>query len=206
MTPGPTQILKISPTGTLVKIATIASGNTFGAHFWTDGKQEAPMLPDQPWLRRHPDTDELFWSDECEEIAEETPWADEESYPNVPFAEEPTLDEYRQALVSGIVTTPEQRRYVFMRYWWAANDPLRHGDASSSAPPDFREQLLQFRALLDTTDPKQRLMAAEVARQLRDFSTAADLLNFQFPEGYSHAVDLIKKLTSEEDSTVHEVA
>ena len=136
MTPGPTQILKISPTGTLVKIATIASGNTFGARFWTDGKQEAPMLPDQPWLRRHPETDELFWSDECEEIAEETPWGEDESYPKVPFAEEPTLDDYRRALVSGIVTTPEQMRYVFMRYWWAVNDPLRHGDASTTPPSE----------------------------------------------------------------------
>ena len=206
MTPGPIQILKISLSGTLVKIATIASGNTFGARYWTDGKQEAPMLPDQPWLRSHPETGELFWTDECEEVAEETVWEDDESYQDVAFAEEPTLDDYRRALLSGVVSTPEQKRYVLMRYWWAANDAARDGDASAAPPSDFSERLLQFRALLDTTDPNQRLMAAEVARQLRDFSTATHLLDFQFPEGYSRAVNLIKKLTNEEDSTVHEVA
>jgi hypothetical protein len=30
---------------------TLASGNTIGARFWTDGKMEAPMLPDQPALQ-----------------------------------------------------------------------------------------------------------------------------------------------------------
>jgi len=205
MTPGPTQILKTPLTGAFVKIATICSGNTFGARYWTDGKREAPMLPDEPWLRRHPETGELFWTDECEAVAEDPEWEESENYREVQYAEEPTVDDYRSALDSSVASTPEKQRYVLMRFWWAANDSVRHGEASTSSLPDFRERLLQLRALLDTSDPNQRLMSAEVARQLGDFASAEELMNFQFPEGYSHAVALITERIREEDSTLHEI-
>lgn len=204
MTPGPTLLLKIPLSGTLVKIPTICSGNTFGARYWTDGKREAPMLPDEPWLRRHPETGELFWTDECEEIAQEPAWEDSESYREVQYAEEPTLDDYRRALASGFASNSKKQRYVLTRFWWAANDPVRNGDATASQP-DFRERLLQLRALLDTADPNQRMMSAEAARQLGDFATAEELMNFQFPKGYAHAVALIKELIIEKDSALHEI-
>lgn len=206
MTLGPTIILKIPLSDTLVKMSTTGSGNTFGARYWTDGKQEAPMLPDRPWLRRHPKTGELFWTDECKKIAEESPWEGKDNYRKVPYAESPSLEDYRQAMVSGIASTPEKQRYVLMRYWWAANDPVRRGDTSVPSPYDLDERLLQFLALLDTKNPNQRLMAAEVARQLRDFTKAVQLLKFRFPKNCSHAVKLIKKLASEENSTVHQLA
>ncbi len=85
-------ILKIPQSGDLVKISTILSGNTFGARWWSDGKMEAPMMPDEPWLRRHPGTGEMFWSDACAEVALEEPW--EESSNRIPwatFAQYPTV-------------------------------------------------------------------------------------------------------------------
>lgn len=206
MTLGPNIILKLPTSGTLVKIATIASGNTFGATFWTDGKREAPMLPDQPWLRRHPTTDELFWTDECEKIAEQTFWDQEPTYSNIPFAAKPTVHDYRRALSSGIASTPEQEKYIRMRCWWAANDPVRRGASTAPPLPEFRENLLKLRTLFDLTDAHQRLMAAEASRQLRDFTTAANLLDFQFPKDHAKVVHLIKNLTSEEDFTVRQVA
>ena len=51
MRPGPTIIKKCSVCSELIQQHTIRSGNTFyGAIFWTDGKREAPMFPDQPRL------------------------------------------------------------------------------------------------------------------------------------------------------------
>jgi uncharacterized Zn finger protein len=50
MIPGPTVIYECSSCGKHIEQQTIVSGNTFGARFWTDGKVDAPMLPDEPWL------------------------------------------------------------------------------------------------------------------------------------------------------------
>ena len=44
------------------------SGNTIGAKFYTDGKREAKMLPDHPWLVKCPDVQRLFWVDEAVEV------------------------------------------------------------------------------------------------------------------------------------------
>jgi hypothetical protein len=93
-----------------------------------------------------------------------------------------------------------------MRYWWAANDPVRHGETTKPSVPDFRENLLKLRSLLDVTDAEQRLMAAEVSRQLGDFTAAILLLDFEFPTDYAGSVHLITKLTAEEDFTVRQVA
>jgi hypothetical protein len=205
MTLGPNQILKIPLTGTLVKVATICTGNTFGAQYWTDGKREAPMLPDEPWLRQQPDTGELFWMDECEKVATEPEWEESAAHSGVPFAREPGLDDYRRALDGGLASTPEKQRYVLMRFWWAANDPVRHGEVSTPSAPDFRERLLQLRAMLDTTVPDQRLMSAEAARQIGDFDAAEELMNFRFPEGYTQAVNLITDRIGERDSTLREI-
>ena len=92
-----------------------------------------------------------------------------------------------------------------MRFWWAANDPVRHGKAPAPSSPEFHENLLRFRTILDTSEPDQRLMAAEVSRQLRDFSAAAALLDFHFPKNIACIVDFIGKLASEGDATVREV-
>ncbi len=203
MTPGPSRILKTAVRESLVKISTIDSGNTFGARFWTDGKREAPMLPDQPWLRRNPGNDELFWTDECEEIAVEEPWGDSNDYAGTPFADEPSVEDYRRALATGVASSHEKEHYVRMRLWWATNDPVRRGEVNT---PGDRDNLLKLLELLDDSDPNQRLMAAEVCRELGEFERASMLLEFQFPEDYNHAVNLIKKLNEQQDCTVCEVA
>jgi hypothetical protein len=205
MIPGPILILKTPHSEPLVKIDTLLSGNTCGVRQWTDGKQEAPMLPDQPWLRRHPATGELFWTDECEERARQAPWEDGGPYRDVPFAESPTLDDYRHALSSGFASTLEKQQFVLVRYWWLTNDPFRHGKVGASLPADWRDHLSQLVALLDTTQPDQRIVAAEVTRQLGDFPKAAELLDFPFRAGYADLADLIRKLTCERNSTVQEV-
>ena len=50
MLPGPTTIKRCPGCKGLLAEGTLASGNTLGATFWTDGKREAPMLPEMPWL------------------------------------------------------------------------------------------------------------------------------------------------------------
>ena len=52
MTPGPCQIIECPACGALHQLATAASGNTFGALLWSDGKLDAPMLFNSPDIAR----------------------------------------------------------------------------------------------------------------------------------------------------------
>jgi len=204
MTPGPTFIVKAPGCSKLVKISTISSGNTCGATYWTDGKCEAPMLPDSPWLRVSPAEGILFWSDECEKIAEMHPWKSTSGaakWDELMFAAEPNEKEYFEALTSGIATTQEKLRYIRMRLWWAGNDPIRRGQ-TAVLPPVHIENLALLADLLSSSDPNQRLMKADALRELGRFRDAGDLLKCDFPEEYAGAVAIIQALVNAKNSRV----
>ena len=48
MLPGPTLIIACPACKAEHLLPTLASGNTLGARYWTDGYCEAPMLPEIP--------------------------------------------------------------------------------------------------------------------------------------------------------------
>lgn len=52
MIPGFARILCCPHCGTKKKVMTLASGNTFEARFWSDNKQDAPMLPHISFIQR----------------------------------------------------------------------------------------------------------------------------------------------------------
>ena len=205
MTPGPDRILRILSSGTLVKVGSIASGNTFGATFWTDGKMEAPMLPETPWLLLHPLSDELFWIDGCQDVADENGWESQEKYSEVPFAQAPSLKEYRSVLRGSGGLSPDKERYLRTRCWWALNDRVRNRKRPIPLGAVSRANLLKLRSMLNENEASDRLMAAEVSRHLRDFDEANRLLTFQFPDDHARAANLIRRLTEQRDFTVRRV-
>jgi hypothetical protein len=51
--------------------------------------------------------------------------------------------------------------------------------------------------MLDEKEPNQRILKAEIARELGNFDECLELLSHQFDERYGHAVGFIKKLAEE---------
>jgi hypothetical protein len=205
MTPGHNLILRLPSSAKLVKIQTIASGNTCGARCWSDGKSEYPMLPEHLWLRVHPENRELFWEDECEKVDREAPWEDSKKYPKVPFAVEPGLDDYRRALDPGFSVDEKKKHYILTHFWWSANDPMRHKQKGAKLPGDFSDKLTELRGMLDLKAPEERLIAAEIARELGDFDRAINLLEFPLPRNLSYYVRKIKEWSGEKDASVREM-
>lgn len=158
MLPGDTIVKKCSRCGGTFGEATIVSGNTFGAVRWTDGKLEAPMLPEGPLLGRCPHCRALVWMPAQEEVGRHSPWRewssaedyvadlkgreassgrrpfdeDPERDAGAPLIQQPGLADYRAFLDQG-EKVPVVERYARIRAWWAGNDPRRrHTD-----PPHF---------------------------------------------------------------------
>lgn len=188
-----------------VKLSTIASGNTCGATFWTDGKREAPMMPDQPWLLKSPSEGVLFWADECEKVGQLDPFRGakekSEDWSRLEYAEEPSEADYFAALSSGIADTDNKIRYLRMRLWWTGNDRIRCGESQQLTDAHFRN-LEAFSVLLSDSDHNQRLMKAEAMRELSRFDEALSLLNFAYSDDYSHAVARIRELATSKHAEV----
>ncbi len=109
------------------------SGNTFGAAYWTDGKMDAPMLPDQPWLVKCPHCGALLWIDKLE-VVEKT-WAgdDDREGDECRRYQLPNLQDYFTKLRKPRFGK-EKERYLRVRAWWAGNDQRRRVEGEKSPP------------------------------------------------------------------------
>ncbi len=203
MTPGPNKILKIPATGSLIKIWTIGSGNTIGARWWTDGKMDAPMLPDNPWLRRNPETGETFWIDECDEVASEDSLGDSK-YTDVPFAGDANEDDLLEQLASDSQTTDKQL-YLRTRLWWGWNDSGRTGETAGDRPAGFDANLRMIVDFFDDADEYSRLMTAEALRELGEHERVAELLDHAFSSDLQMVADVIRGANAERKIDVLEI-
>jgi hypothetical protein len=168
------------------------SGNTIGAKVYTDGKREAKMLPDHPALVKCPLCSGLFWVQESVEVDVGFEAA-EGKQKVLPPSEKEMLD-----FLAG-QTLPEGKKiYLRMRCWWNANDAWRW--VQSPKPTFSSEQVKNLdalSALFDDSEPNQRILKAEIARELGNFEECLLLLSYQFDEDYGFVVGHIKKLSEE---------
>lgn len=208
MTPGPTIIRECSACGKYIAQQTINSGNTFGARFWTDGKRDAPMLPDQPWLVKCGHCGAFLWIDEQTQVAEIDPWGSKtsatERFSDARPISTPVLQDY-VSFLQACTCDKQKERYVRLRLWWAGNDTRR--DSTKSVPlSSFEvENLRAFVAMLDETDENDRVMKSEGLRELGEFADAERLLATTFDEGLRQAVAIIRDLNQERVTAVAEM-
>lgn len=204
--PGPDLIVACPHCGALGRQQTLLSGNTVGAVYWTDGKCEAPMLPDLPAVTRCRSCGGFYWLAEArvEGTLEPHSGSAPEAWRRAPVVEHPTVPDYPDALSSGVASDRERERYLRVRLWWAINDLIRH-EAASEVPPAYREaaedNLRRLFDLLDDQEPEERVMKAEVARELADFQEAVRLLD-RLPEEVRFAGEVVRALAQQGVSRV----
>ncbi|WP_439882173.1 hypothetical protein ACSX1A_03210 [Pontibacter sp. MBLB2868] len=184
------------------------SGNTFGAVFYTDGKMEAPMLPEYPQITKCPACKELFWIDEAEEIGEYFPsplLPGEREIPTVRFL---SITDYYRALKKGLSRNNEDELFLRKHLWWKFNDRVRKGKSLLNSPREeniWKTNLVILEGILDNKDAEQRIMKAEALRHLGFFLLASTKLEFVRDSQYKSVVDVIKRACEEEKTEVLEI-
>lgn len=228
MLPGPDQIIACPSCGGLAKYATLMSGNTFGARVWTDGKQEAPMLPRPPavvkcrhcagyyWLADAKEVGELdLWGEDP--LAPEEGWSSAEEHPlSVPeswraaqYVEEPTEAEYYAALRAGLAEDRKQERALRIFAWWRSNDAFRDGEEMPAADvpgqAEREEQLRALLPLLEGSSDQDRIMRAELLRELGRWGEAEGALLRVRSAEFAPVVKQIMALCQARDRWVREL-
>jgi len=211
-TPGPTLIKKCNRCDGLMKQRTIASGNTFGARYWTDGKVDASMLPLTPSAVRCPHCHALLWVSSLEEVGEipgprgfgvPRPEYDH-SFDALPFIEKLEADDYLMALRKGELPK-DQEAYLRTMYWRLMNDPRRRSQTPIAFSAEEQENLRSLLPLVSETDEPSRLIRAEIYRELGEFEECANALDYDFCDDYIPAAVTIYMLQEEKNSSVGEI-
>ena len=176
----------------------LISGNTCGATYWTDGRMEAPMLPEEQWLVKCPNCKSLLWVDE-QKISTEF---DEKFNEPVPCLA-PEFNDYIAKLQDDDLTGKKEI-YLRMHAWWAGNCPRRYGQEI----PMTNLEELNLRSLseiLTDLDDESVVMKAETHRELGEFEESKRLLNKEFNYKFMGYVSLIRGLAGQGSRVVREV-
>ncbi len=135
------------------------------------------MLPDQPWLVKCPYCQALIWIDELENLGEIEAFSDSETYKDTKSYNVPELQDYFAALKKCNIDR-EKEQYIRLRAWWAGNDKRRYADnIKEKLSEEERRNLQALENMLDPSDDNNRIMIAEIKRELGQFEDADNLLS-----------------------------
>ncbi len=212
MLPGPDRIIACPHCGALARQHSLASGNTIGAILWSDGKQEAPMLPEFPAVTRCRGCGHFYWMEDAG-VKGEIPFLAAESdkipsaWATAPFADSLTRDEFIEAFDAGVAHSPEQERYLLVHYWWAVNDPIRQGkqrEIGKRYRRTFENNMLKLCGTLSEKDPAERIIKAEISRELGYFDQTLRFLK-NMPAEYRPMAEKLAELAEKKDCRVRKI-
>ena len=180
MLPGPNYVYSCPNCGNLLAQGSLLSGNTFGEKVYSDGKRIAPMLPDFPDLTKCKKCDAIFWLSKLNEIGTYD-WGDPNNsdWQNADEAQFLEIDDYFKAINTGIAEDKEEELIIRQEIWWAYNDKIRKGKKIFSDEKDellWKENVEELVKLFDPSDINQRIMIAEINRNLGDFENCIRII------------------------------
>ena len=195
MLPGPTSLYQCPNCDNQLSQESIMSGNTLGARVFSDGKMIARMLPDFPNLTKCEKCNHIFWLSKLEKTTSYR-WGTirNDGSKRVDRAKFLDLDDYYRAFDVGVVENKREACIVRKRIWWAYNDRIRSGVSIFQDEHDekrWKENCQILQSLLDSSDVNQKMMIAEIHRNLGHFEACITILQSISNEKLQWAKDLM---------------
>ena len=224
MLPGPVLIYECATCLGLFRYRTIASGNNFGARYWTDGEIKAPMLPNKPQLLGCPHCKTPTWLKDLNAVDEYMTWfppnftddpvqtikedlerqlrkQKREKFENLPELRTLKEQEYWDYLNSNKLSV-EEEVYLRKLAWRLANDKRRDGENI----PISHDENLNLRRLLELmSDPESSHLKTEIYRELGEFDESEIQLNQNQLNASEEMTVFIRRLLDDKNCFVQEI-
>jgi hypothetical protein len=111
------------------------------------------------------------------------------------------------SFISSSKPSGKKETYLRILAWRTANDAWRyHPFAKSRFSEEQKNNMRTLSHLLDDTDEIQRILKAEIARELGEFNNCKRLLSYAFADQFSYAASIIRQLAEERDSRVRVIS
>lgn len=207
MLPGPPTRLTCPHCGGYKYIESILSGNTFRATYWSDGKNDYPMLPSTSPVQKCPSCGSYFFYGDGQPLSmtEETVKALHKSNDLVKLRTmlDDTAKTWRQmgreadANGFGHLSSPEsmeafhalysdslpskRKAELLMTRLWTFNDEYLRG--YNTLPPEYDAIQKEFALKLLELFPRDRQFCAELYREMGDFDKASEIMKAILADG-----------------------
>jgi hypothetical protein len=183
-----------------VAIAPLLSGNPIGGALWSDGYMDAPQLPEQELLGKCAHCGEIL----CLPEQQDAPGPGAIGHASDHAFEPLTLDDFRLLLDHIDQIDTSHHLYVRLKCWQLGNHPRRQAESGRPLSDSETENLQQLLLLLGD-DEADRLLKAEVFRQLGDFKRAENALVGPFHGQAGDIVSRLRELVRRRQSQVAQV-
>lgn len=221
MLPGPVIVTKCPNCQGSVLRRTLASGNTLGAKWWTDGEFRARMLPMTPGLVRCGHCTQVAWRDDFEEVDSyesylgflafseeddakkrmESAKAKRAQYENLPYFEEPSAEEIIK-FVNRSSLPSDQEVHARILAWRRWNDSRRDEDKFQALTEEEQKNLIRIVELLEQLGD-QNLLLSEAYRELGDLASARRVIDQSaFADEEQSTVQFLLELIDRGDTQV----
>lgn len=220
MLPGPDQVLECPSCGRASRQPTVSFGSTLDAIYYTDGYMDAPTLPQPTVLLLCPGCRTAFLAREATVVGAvdrfdyNSPFPDEASdklmdpaWKRAPRVGSATAGDYMTLLASRELGREDEieLRVELMQVCNHRRRKLPRGAPRIALSVVERSNLKRLAARLDLRDAEERVMLAEVRRELGEFEQAAAALLDAVPEEVGLAAGRIRELTEARDPWVAEI-
>jgi TPR repeat protein len=205
----------------------LLSGNTFGATFWTDGKVDAPDLPDQPPFGKCSHCKAIVWVIDLKPQIDQVKTkalkdrvkADLLGLDDLRLMKraernsvetrcghliDPDLEELL-GYVDRECSDIERERIVRAHAWKKGNDSRRTTSDKKPLATSERANLEKLCPLIDESNDNLCLLKAEALRELGRFDAARSVLQKVTHQDLAHQVQFITRLIDRFDTAVREV-
>lgn len=181
---GPTLIKRCQACAGLVKEASMVSGHTKGATYWTDGAMLAPRLIITPALIKCPHCNSLQWSKSLEEIE------------SISDSKSELASFYVEGELEDLLTfaqansNTEQQLKIRMLAWRKGNDTRRHSIEQVPLLDSEVENLNAMWMLMNAQQSSDRVVQAEILRELGRFEDALRIIkdSIESPNELAHFI------------------
>ena len=169
--------------GRAIKLVPLVSGNTLGATLWSDGYLDAPQLPQQSLLGACRGCGAILY------LPDLAPYGDCDALSALEdYSALPLMPEDMEGLIDRIGDVAEEvHLYLRLTYWQMMNMERRYDTPWKPLSGAERANLRALLGLLGTDDA-DRLLKAEVLRELGRYDEAAEVLSESFDDAASPIV------------------
>lgn len=205
MRPGSIKIIKCEKCFDLICVGTYTSMNTMNSEIWTDGRIFGIFYSRPEPIVKCPYCLEMIWKEEQEEI-DSVPYSNSVPCENIMYVKSLELQDYYDMLCDSNLNNKKER-YIRIQIWQLENDSRRPLDGEACTTKrtiikkDFslREiyNMKSLLHLLDSNNELERIMLAEVNRNLSRFDVAYRLLDKDFSDKNIGIALFIRRLTIE---------
>jgi hypothetical protein len=183
MISGPDLVITCPACQALAKVFTVENFDPSGAITWSDGWQDAPMMPRPPRITRCAQCRKIFWTAEAPQLGYAPPaelaTAEHAAWMQAPYIEPLDEKDVAEALATGLAPTPDLEMELRVLRWWRGNDSFRRvgapiGHLTESNAIANMERII---AMMQNGEEDLLLFRAEAQRELGRFDDALQTLD-----------------------------